>query len=83
MEADTRKMDTGGTKLAIAIVILWVALLFFFIALHPNGIANVTNPVQALKWLISEFQGASGETSAEATITGPQNVGAAPTQTGA
>jgi hypothetical protein len=61
MEVESRKMDTGGTRLALAIVILWTALLFFFIALHPNGILNVTNPVEALQWLINEFQGGSSE----------------------
>lgn len=85
MEDESGEMDTGGTKLAIAILILWVAMMFYFIALHPMGISGVTNPVGALKWLMMEFQNVSGITaaSAETNPAGPQNVSAAPTETGA
>lgn len=53
-------MDTGGTRFAIGLLILWLALLALFFALHPNGIANAKNPNDALQWLIGEFQTVTG-----------------------
>jgi hypothetical protein len=45
-----------GTRFAIGLVIVWFAFLFFYFAFHPNGVSGVNNPVEALKWLIGEFQ---------------------------
>ncbi len=68
-----------GTRFAIGLLILWLAFLGFFVALHPNGIANVTNPVEALKWLIDEFQGLAGVSAAPASSNAatPSQVNAA------
>lgn len=45
----------NGTKLAIAILIMWFAMLFFFFAFHPGGVEDVSNPVEMLQWLMNEF----------------------------
>lgn len=66
-------MDSQGTKLAIAIMIMWIAMVFFFFAFHPGGVENVSNPAQMLQWLMNEFGnivGAkTGTTSAASTAT--------------
>ena len=53
-----------GTRLAIAILVFWAALVFFFFAFHPGGVsldgANVSNPSQMLKFLINEFGNLAG-----------------------
>lgn len=63
-------MENGGTRFAIGLLILWVALLLLFIALHPNGInfPSGTKPGAsgALQWLIGEFQGVTGLSDAAA-----------------
>lgn len=63
-----------GPKLAIAILVMWIALVFFFFAFHPGGVKNVSNPGQMLKWLVDEFTklagGSSAETTAELTSAG-------------
>lgn len=63
-----------GPKLAIAILVMWIALVFFFFAFHPGGVKNVSNPGQMLKWLVDEFTklagGNSAETAAELTSAG-------------
>lgn len=76
-------MDTGGTRFAIGLLILWLGLLALFIALHPNGITGANNPNDALQWLINEFQDVTALNTAAASETTPNNAGAAPTETGA
>lgn len=78
----------GAAKLALGLLILWIAMVCFYFAFHPNGVtfngAPVANPSEALQWLIQEFQGTTGGGSGNAaTSTAPNNAGAAPTQTGA
>ena len=84
----------GAAKFALGIVALWLAGLCFFLAFHPNGVVlngqKVSNPVEVLKWLIQEFGKATGQASADETPlqdsqgnSAPNNVGAAPTITGA
>lgn len=59
-----------GPKLAIAILVMWIALVFFFFAFHPGGVKNVSNPGQMLKWLVDEFTKlAGGSTSTTAELT--------------
>lgn len=54
-----------GTRLAIAIVMLFLAMVAFFFAFHPQGVTGVTNPKTALQWLETQFQNtASGSSSA-------------------
>lgn len=57
-----------GAKLAIAILVMWLSLVFFFFAFHPGGVKNVSNPGQMLRWLADEFSRlAGGGTSAAKT----------------
>jgi hypothetical protein len=46
----------GGTKLAIAIAILFLAMVCFFFAFHPGGVQGVSDPDTMLQWLMGEFQ---------------------------
>lgn len=54
----------GAAKFALGIVLLWLGMLAFFFAFHPNGVTldgkKVSNPVEALQWLVKEFQRVSG-----------------------
>jgi hypothetical protein len=63
-----------ATRFAIGLVIMWAAFLFFYFAFHPNGVTGVNNPVEALKWLIGEFQklgsGSAPSGTVEPTPTG-------------
>jgi hypothetical protein len=49
----------NGTRLAIAILILFLAMVCFFFAFHPGGVQGVTNPNEALQWLMGAFQNTS------------------------
>jgi hypothetical protein len=71
-------METGGTRFAIGLLILWLALLALFFALHPNGIANAKNPNDALQWLIGEFQNVTGLNTAAAAAAPASEVGTHP-----
>jgi hypothetical protein len=78
--------DAGRFALAIAILVF--AFIAMFFAFHPGGVEGVTNPVEMLNWLINEFNSAGTSASATpasnaAASLGPQNAGAAPTETGA
>jgi hypothetical protein len=61
----------GAAKFALGIVFLWLGMLAFFFAFHPNGVTlngeKVKNPVEALQWLIGEFQRVSGSNTASTT----------------
>ena len=66
----------GAAKMALGILFLWLSMVAFFFAFHPNGVTlngkNVSNPVEALQWLIQEFQKISGGSSATSTQTSGQ-----------
>lgn len=63
-----------GTKLAIAILVFWLALVFFFFAFHPGGVKDVSNPGQMLKWLVDEFGNLSGGTAeTKASLTSSES----------
>lgn len=74
----------GAAKFALGIVFLWLGMLAFFFAFHPNGVIlngeKVSNPVQALQWLIQQFQRVSGA-SAPATTTDATGTTQAPDTT--
>lgn len=53
-----------ATRLAIAILVLFLAGLAFFFAFHPNGVQNATNPDNALDWLFTAFDATASGTSA-------------------
>lgn len=52
-----------AAKMALGLVLIWIGLVCFYFAFHPNGVQlngnPVSNPAEALKWLIQEFQGVS------------------------
>ena len=48
-------MEGGATNFAVGLLLLWLSALCFFFALHPGG-QGFKNPVDALKWMITEFQ---------------------------
>jgi hypothetical protein len=65
---------SDGTKLAIAILVMWIALVFFFFAFHPGGVKNVSNPGQMLKWLVDQFSNlAGGNATTTASLTSDTN----------
>lgn len=65
---------SDGTKLAMAILVMWLSLVFYFFAFHPGGVKNVSNPGQMLKWLVDEFTRlAGGSTSTTASLTSATN----------
>lgn len=63
----------GAAKFALGIVFLWLSMLGFFFAFHPNGVVlngqKVSNPVEALQWLIQEFQKVSGNSTPDSSGT--------------
>lgn len=66
----------SGTRLAIAILILFLAMVCFFFAFHPGGVQGVSDPDTMLQWLMGEFQNtASGNTISAATIAGDEATG--------
>src|SRR5271170_3267160 len=60
-ESESTRLEIGkgkmgdGTKLAVAIAVMWIAMVFFFFAFHPGGVENVSNPGEMLQWLLKEF----------------------------
>lgn len=64
----------GAAKFALGIVFLWLGMLAFFFAFHPNGVTldgkKVANPVEALQWLIQEFQRVSGASTPDTSGQG-------------
>jgi hypothetical protein len=49
----------SGIRLAIAILIFFVAFVCFFFAFHPGGVQGVSDPNTMLQWLMGEFQNTS------------------------
>jgi hypothetical protein len=75
----------GAAKLALGLLLLWISMVCFYFAFHPNGVTligqPVANPSEAFQWLIQQFQTVAGGGTANATTgqgQGPQNQGAAP-----
>jgi hypothetical protein len=65
-----------GTRLAIAILILFLAMICFFFAFHPGGVQGVSDPNTMLQWLMGEF-----ENTANPSLT-PDQIAAGATTTG-
>ena len=57
----------NGTRLAIAILMMFLAMIAFFFAFHPGGVENVHNPDSALQWLMGEFDKTAGTGNSPAT----------------
>jgi hypothetical protein len=48
-----------ATRFAFGLIVMLGAMIFFFFAFHPNGVAlTEQNPVGILKWLMDEFNSA-------------------------
>jgi hypothetical protein len=59
-----------GTRLAIAILILFIAMVCFFFAFHPGGVQGVSDPQTMLQWLMGEFENTSNPTVSAGSIEG-------------
>lgn|SRR5712691_911655 len=57
-----------GTRLAIAILILFLAMFSFFIAFHPTGPNPANHPDDVLKWLLGEYDVTAGHTGGNAPV---------------
>lgn len=61
----------SATRFAIAIAILFLSMVCFFLAFHPNGVAlngqPIGNPKEALEFMFQEFDTASGSSNANAS----------------
>lgn len=66
----------GGTRLAIAILVLFLAMVCFFFAFHPGGVQGVSDPKTMLQWLMGEFDNTtSGNPVSAADIQGSATTG--------
>jgi hypothetical protein len=61
----------GGTRLAIAIAILFLAMVCFFFAFHPGGVQGVSDPDTMLQWLMGEFENTSNPSLSPSDISAP------------
>jgi hypothetical protein len=69
----------NGTRLAIAILILFLAMVCFFFAFHPGGVQGVSDPDTMLQWLMGEFENTSNPVVTNAAdITGGGGGGGTP-----
>jgi hypothetical protein len=66
METQEGKMGEGG-RFALGILVMFIAMIFFFFAFHPGGVVGVSNPAQMLRWLLDEFNNLAGGTQAAST----------------
>jgi hypothetical protein len=57
-----------GTKFAVAILILFLAMVAFFFAFHPGGVQGIKNPDDVLEWLMGEFQNTSSPSVTAAQV---------------
>ena len=61
----------SGTRLAVAILILFLAMVCFFFAFHPGGVQGVSDPDTMLQWLMGEFENTAGGNQVSAgTVAG-------------
>lgn len=51
------------TRFAVGLILLWFAALCLFFALHPGGVSSIKNPVDAIQWMIEQFNKTQGGTS--------------------
>lgn len=56
-----------ATRLGIAILVLFFAMVCFFFAFHPGGVQGVSDPDTMLQWLMGEYSTASMPQAATAT----------------
>jgi hypothetical protein len=66
-----------GTRLAVAILILFLAMVAFFFAFHPAGVElngqPVNNPAEILQWLFGQWDATTsgGGSPAETPAVSP------------
>lgn len=48
-----------GTRLAIAILVMFLAMVAFFFAFHPGGVEGVSDPDTMLQWLMGQYNTAA------------------------
>lgn len=57
-------MSSNGTRLAIALILLWLAFFCFYVAFHPGGVQldghPAQNPTDVIKALIQNLGKGSG-----------------------
>jgi hypothetical protein len=70
-------MGSDGGRFALAILVIFGALVMFFFAFHPGGVEGVTNPGEMLQWLFGEFNNVTGNTNATDQATLSANTEAA------
>lgn len=64
-------MSNDGGRLALAILMLLVAMVLFFFAFHPGGVATANNPADILQYLFGEFNATAGGQGGAASTTSP------------
>jgi hypothetical protein len=71
-----------GTRLAVAILMLFGAMVAFFICFHPSGVQGGTSGPGMLQWFMTEFestvQGTGGDASPDQSNTGGTGGGSTP-----
>ena len=65
-------MGGDGTRLAVAILVFFLAMLAFFFAFHPGGVEGVSDPATMLQWLMKQWDATSQGAPPAAEI--PQSV---------
>jgi len=54
-----------GVRLAVAILILFIAMVAFFFAFHPGGVQGVSDPATMLQWLMKQWDTTIADPSAK------------------
>jgi hypothetical protein len=54
-----------STRLGVAILLMFLAMVCFFFAFHPGGVQGVSDPDTMLQWLMGEFNTASADPGAK------------------
>lgn len=62
-------MDTGNARLALALLLLWIAGVAFFAAFHPGGLIvngkKAQNPADVLRYIMEKAFGVSDSGGSE------------------
>lgn len=58
----------NAIRFAIAILVLFIAMVAFFFAFHPGGVQGVSDPDTMLQWLMGTFDATTGNEPATPTI---------------
>ena len=58
-----------AARLAIAILVFFLAMVAFFFAFHPGGVEGVSDPATMLQWLMKQWDTTSSDPQSQATGT--------------